>query len=264
MTLSKSNIETLTHRWNPVTGCSGTGCSCKDHCWAARPFRGHTPDMTVQFHPEKIYDAMKHRRPAVIGVCWGGDLWDAEVQNKWRQDVMAAMSTSSSVKHQYLLLTKQPQRIYRGVIPDLPNIWLGTSVTGASDWWRVPRIGHKQIGSTNVRRYVFLEPIIGSLVSDRYNKRDVLHILKESNVEWAAIGALTGKGASTKPEWVQQAIDLCHEAGIQMMLKRNVRPLLKGGEVRSPLSGMPMTDAFDIGYWWYLDTRPIPFEVGGD
>jgi hypothetical protein len=56
MPLSKSNIETLTHRWNPVTGCSGTGCSCKEHCWAARPFRGHTPDMTVQFHPEKVHD----------------------------------------------------------------------------------------------------------------------------------------------------------------------------------------------------------------
>lgn len=254
MTLPTTNIELLTHRWNPITGCSGEDCSCRDTCWAARPFRGHKPDMSVAFHPEVLGDVVKRKEPAAIGGCWGGDMWDQSVKPEWRREVWNAVDHIGSDLHTFLFLTKHPERIQHNEIPDFPNIWLGVSVTNWRDWWRVARINKRQIGCEHVHRYVMIEPVIDTLFSHTCNEEDVLFILKHSGIEFAAIGAETPlKGSRTKVEWLLQATQICHNAGIQMMLKNNVEPyydhMYQGGGA----------DRW-LGKWFY-STRPIPWQL---
>lgn len=145
MSLSKSGIPYLDFGWNPC----GYGCSNIAHCptcWAkamtVRKFGPECPDcrsFKVHFHPERLGNPARRKKPAVIGVQFTGDLFDKARPAQQTYDVLNEAFTADW--HTYVFLTQQPQEAHLrlctwlldGPMPDdagmLPDNWfIGTTI----------------------------------------------------------------------------------------------------------------------------------------
>ena len=110
--MNKTGIPYLEYGWNPCGfGCS-KGCPT---CWAAsmaKRFSGNKnfcPDCAkfeVHFHPERLSEPAKLKKPAVIGVQFTGDLFDPLRMFGEVEDVMRAAHIAP--QHQYVFLTQRP------------------------------------------------------------------------------------------------------------------------------------------------------------
>ncbi len=120
--MTKTGIPYLDFCWNPCGfGCS-KGC---DGCWAKRisPRIGrnlHCPDcrdFKVHFHPERLGDPAKRKKPAVIGVQFTGELFDKE---RTVADIQHTLNSAHAAPwHTYVFLTQQ---IY--IASDMLRLWM--------------------------------------------------------------------------------------------------------------------------------------------
>jgi len=123
---SESGIPYCDYTWNPATGCLH-GCS---YCFAeriAKRFSGSKafPDgFKPRFHPERLGEPLKIKKPSVIFVSDMGDLFGDWVPEKCITEVLGVVGECP--QHTFLFLTKNPKRYKRFNFPK--NAWLGTSV----------------------------------------------------------------------------------------------------------------------------------------
>ena len=163
--MNKSAIDWCDFSWNPVTGCN-FGC---EYCYARRQatrFAGNTRlNMTNEqlktdtaglyileqpfknyngavlpfpagfaptFHKYRLGDPAKKKKPANIFVCSMADLFGNWIPEEWIEAVFEACKAAP--QHNYLFLTKNPGRYQTlaaaGKLPELPNFWYGSSITG--------------------------------------------------------------------------------------------------------------------------------------
>src|SRR5574343_372291 len=121
--MADTKIEWATKSWNPVTGCSHAGSPGCDHCYARRmairlqgrfgyPERPDDP-FRVTFHPERLDDPRKWRKPQRIFVCSMGDLFHNDVRNEWLQQTFYIIRQNH--RHSYMLLTKRPENMRKWI-----------------------------------------------------------------------------------------------------------------------------------------------------
>ena len=199
--------------WNPITGCSA-GCH---YCYArkiAMRFYGH---FNPTFHPKRLSELSKLKKPKRIFVGSMGDLFDPGVKKEWRREVFGAMARVK--RHTYFILTKQPQNI-ADIDPRYGiNLFLGVSVTGPADLWRIAELlkqaenkftasGRPMSGS----RFVSFEPLL----------TDVGIIPGLDKLELVIIGGQTNPTIIPAKAWVEGIKRQCKAKGVKYFLKGNL------------------------------------------
>ena len=126
-----NGIGYCTHTWNPKTGCE-KGC---DYCFAREiieerlcknpKLQHHYPNgFAPTFHPDRLDQPFKQKKPAKIFVCDMGDLFGDWVPAEWITQVSEAIAKAPW--HTYLFLTKNPKRYKDCTFGK--NHWVGTTI----------------------------------------------------------------------------------------------------------------------------------------
>lgn len=167
--MSNTKIEWTDETWNPVTGCTKVSPGCAN-CYIEDtiPFRiqhrkfrrvGNEERIDLRFHPERLNQPLKWKRPRRVFVNSMSDLFHENVPELFILEVFLIMAMSP--EHTYQILTKRPERMQaviesiqsplgekfhaeigkRTFAPDmwpLANVWLGVSVE--NQYWADERI----------------------------------------------------------------------------------------------------------------------------
>jgi protein gp37 len=201
------------YTWSTITGCLH-GCKFgpnKTPCYAeviAERFRGSKAfpkGFDPQFHPNRLSDPEKVKRPSRIFVCSMSDLFGSWVPDEWIEKTLESITKYHW--HTFQLLTKAPWNVLNWKFPD--NVWLGATITGG--------LGQEDKRLECVKnfparvRFLSCEPMEGPV--------DV----SKANPHWVIIGSATGKGAfQPKAEWVQEIEYYCNKNGIPVFHKDNL------------------------------------------
>lgn len=200
--MNKTKIEWCDYTWNVVTGCLN---NCQ-YCYAKKIYHRFNRSFEPQFHPERLYDPMKLKHPAKIFACSVSDLWGKGVEPYWRIKVFDVIR--SCTRHTFIILTKQPHKINFDEVPE-KNVWLGVTVTGQEDIYRVIHLGKfKGI------RFVSFEPLLYPIT---FNNTAL------DGIDWVIIGGKTGHRPFIPPkEWVDKIIAEARGRSILLFLKDNL------------------------------------------
>ena len=106
-----SKIEWTDETWNPLSGCTKISAGCKNSYAAdiARRFWGDRKFSDVQFHPERLEQPLRWRKPRKVFVNSMSDLFHESVSFEHIAAVFGAMSTCTN--HTFQVLTKRPERM---------------------------------------------------------------------------------------------------------------------------------------------------------
>lgn len=251
--MNKSAIDWCDFSWNPVTGCN-FGC---EYCYAQRqatrfagnirmnmtseqlkteaaglyvleqPFKNYTgavlpfpAGFAPTFHKYRLGDPAKKKKSANIFVCSMADLFGNWIPDEWIEAVFEACKAAP--QHNYLFLTKSPGRYQTlaaaGKLPELPNFWYGSSITGPDNWFWWSEYHHT---------FVSYEPMLKPLgIADEDAAR---------KVDWIIAGAETGhRAGKITPEegWLEELAAAARRAGVPLWTKDSE-------EIRAVIGGEP-------------------------
>lgn len=217
-----NKIGWCSHTVNPITGCTNFGHPgiCGNYCYAARmavrqqgrngypkgePFR-------PTFHPDKLQAIRNLRGQGKRVFLNSMSDWFCEgVEPDWIAQIMAVVWEKP--EHQFLVLTKRPERILEMIhcitLPE--NLWWGVSVTKQQDLWRIAALREALPG---VHKFVSFEPLHGPI--------ECLNDL--GPIEWAIIGAESGRRVGRiEPEfsWIDHLAASMLQANIPLFVKDN-------------------------------------------
>ena len=112
--MNKTGIEYLDYTWNATSGCTPISEGC-ENCWANRMSK-RVAGMGVKgydkknpfrptFHPHRLNDPIKVKKPSRIGVSFMGDLFHNDIQ--WPDVDKILKMTFEAPQHTYIILTKR-------------------------------------------------------------------------------------------------------------------------------------------------------------
>ena len=259
-------IGWCTETWNPISGCSKVSPGCLN-CYANRMATrlagrcGYPADdpFRVTFHPDRLYQPLKWKKPRRVFVVSMGDLFHEDLGDVYRDFVFDVMTRA--LWHTYLILTKRPESARRYItdwlwrtVPELAgcvaltlpgHVWLGVTVEDqrrAAE--RIPLL----LATPAAYRFVSCEPLLGPVDIAQY-----LEPLVTTNpmsaypqlpvvfpgLDWIIAGAETGPGARpADPEWFLSLRDQCQAAGVSFYLKGKPGTI-DGVQYREIPEGMP-------------------------
>ncbi len=205
--MNKTGIEWCDYSWNPITGCNN-GCTW---CYAremTNRFKDKYPNgFKPTFWPGRIHKPKDKKKPARIFTISMGDAFSPGADPDWFNQVVTVIRECP--RHTFIVLTKRPDRIPDEEYPD--NLWLGVSVTGERDLWRMDEL--LKPGISAPIKFVSVEPYLSRI--DSIETLDPL--------SWIIIGGLTGMQPFQPPrEWVDPIINRAREQGKPVFLKDNL------------------------------------------
>lgn len=270
--MGKSNISYLDMVWNVCTGCSGKGCQA--NCYAremvkrfpAIHFTGDIlnpcpPFSEVVFHPNRLDEPLRWKKPRVVGVCFFGDWMDDQVKPAWIDQILEVIAACP--QHQFVALTKQAQNLEPKIYgPDkecpirelgggdyLPNLWHGVTVcTQAEADEKIPLL--LQIPG---KKWLSIEPMLGTIdltelcLEDGIpTKKDIkdaqrgMHYLRYGTprIDAVILGGESGpKARPMHPDWVRSIRDQCAVAGVPFYFKQwsNQKDRILDGRIHDDL-----------------------------
>lgn len=235
--MHKTSIEWADYTWNPLTGCKH---NC-EYCYAERLTKRFSGDirlnMTIK-EPEIYKDIYILEKPftnedgQINNFPYGFSPTYHKYRLKWLEDLnMGANIFVGSMadvfgewvpeeiileifeickqypKHNYLFLTKNPQRYMelaaKGLLPEAENMWYGTSV---------PTPSTNYFFSDKHNIFISVEPMLEEF--------DIGTI--DENVNWVIVGAETGQRKGKvipKKEWIDAVISECDKKEIPVFMK---------------------------------------------
>lgn len=217
--MNKTKIDWADMTWNPVTGCRH-GC---DYCYARKIAERFTGTKAFPigfepiFYPYRLEEPSKMKKPQNIFVCSMADLFGSWVPEYWIEQVFEACEKAP--QHNYLFLTKNPERIIDGDTPESKNMWFGSSLTKDSDDFACNR------RKSNPHRNYFLsiEPILEDVLPDL----SAIHCFERVN--WVIVGAETGNRKDKvipKKEWIDKIVYHCKANDIPLFMKESIKELM--------------------------------------
>lgn len=163
---------------------------------------------------DKLGEPQHWKKPRTIFVCSMADLFGEWVPDEWIETVFSACRAAP--QHRYLFLTKNPARYMKlaeiNALPAGDGFWYGSTTTGPDMpfWW-----------SNHHNTFVSIEPLMepfGRTGDDAIKK-----------VDWIVMGAMTGPSAKehpTKLEWVQDILADADSAGVPVLMKGSLAPVV--------------------------------------
>lgn len=212
--MNKTKIEWTDYSWNPITGCRGRDGEPCWYCYAKKLTQRFPKNFPYGFEPhfyaERLKEPWELKKPSKIFVCSIADLFAPWTLVEWRHQVLMAIY-ECPVKHDFQLLTKNPEQITY-TFADYPNpMWVGATVTQQSEAIKIAAI--KQVACTVP--FVSFEPLLGNIS---------WHM---KGLKWAIIGKLTGsRRVKLKPEWVYNLLSQLKAHDIPVFMKNNLAPII--------------------------------------
>jgi len=176
------------------------------NCYAEKLYRRFKMDWKPTFHSERLQEPWKLKKPTKIFCCSVSDLFAPWTHKHWYYCTINAIE-KCPVKHQFQLLTKQPDRIPKDhKFPD--NVWIGATVNTQDEVWKIDEIKKVKCGI----KFISFEPLLSEIKAD----------LK--GIDWVIVGKLTGsKKIPLDPEWVRGIASECRKNNIPLFIKNNVK-----------------------------------------
>jgi protein gp37 len=183
----------------------------------------------VTFHPDKIDQPLRWRKPTTVFVCSMGDLFHDEVPDKMLFHVFEVMTQAS--QHTFQVLTKRPQRMLKfcqriidiDAAPLPRNIWLGVTAENQEQAdKRIPVL----LDTPAAVRFVSVEPMLGNVDLGEYLDLDHspqtnFDVNGDPLLDWVIVGGETGPGARPMhPDWARSVRNQCVEAGVPFFFKK--------------------------------------------
>jgi protein gp37 len=235
----KSTIEWTDATWNPVTGCSKVSPGCA-HCyaetlslrrgWSRSAWTPENAAENVIFHPERMDQPLRWRKPRMVFVNSMSDLFHELVPDEFIQQVFDVMAQAQ--QHTFQVLTKRPERMrdfrraWHRAHPEcgsLRNVWLGTSIENRRFVHRADALRETPAAV----RFISAEPLLGPLLHDAPHRRDATQHteararlgtcwadgyngaeLNLDGIDWLIVGGESGRGhRPVREEWVRDLRD---------------------------------------------------------
>ena len=235
--INKTKIEWTDYTWNPVIGCWGPGGTAEkpnrcSYCYAEKIARRFAPPkdygggwrekdpspFAPTFHPERLSEPAKVKKPSKIFVCSMADLFGDWVPTLWIAAVLEQVYRNPH--HTFQFLTKNPKRL-EDFNPWPKNCWVGTTVTNqAAADERLPWLLRVDAPVT----FVSHEPLMGATdIRKAFIAVSGGGFASWGKLKWGIIGGMTGPGAvKPDPEWVMSLADQYQKAGVPIFLKDNL------------------------------------------
>jgi protein gp37 len=255
--MNKTDIEYLTHTWNPIAmRCTRVSAGCKE-CWhlsraamlAKNPsipkdhqaaYAGHSGPVLVK---SRLNELAKRRKYARIGVQFMGDLFHDNVPEDYISDIYNVIYDNKHLD--FLILTKREERLsyfhaksmFLSNDPII-NLWLGVSVEDPDNLWRVkellkipaavrflsaePMLDYLDLTSTGyIDPYYHLDDTYRHVIRNGMLNRYQADSLKRPVLDWVIAGPETGPRARPCPPGaIENLAEQCYEANIPFFDKR--------------------------------------------
>ena len=247
--MNKTKIDWCDSTWNPVTGCLH-GCEyCYARGIAKRfSYEGATLDAPPELQRTWIIDSKcsgygnhvlrypvetvggkkvpypfgfeptlhryrlseyQNKKGRNIFVCSMADLFGDWVPDEWIEEVFKACHDAT--QHNYLFLTKNPERYAELGMPCDNYLWYGTSVCKKDD---IQKCKYLPLGG---KKFVSIEPILEDL--------DIIGEPIINYVDWVIIGAETGRRKNKvipERKWIEDIVNECKENGTAVFMKSSL------------------------------------------
>ena len=200
-----NKIDWTDYTWNPISGCQH-GC---EYCYLKRMETRFPGRMKPDYHPDRLDQPTKVKKPSLIFTGSSGDMWGEWVDRDHINSVLNVCDKAP--QHTFQFLTKNPSRYgqFYFQLPD--NCWYGTTVDGTErtknnleDLMVFTKRHH------HITRFVSFEPLLKRVEPDL------------SGISWVIIGADSNKGAQKPPvEWAIAIVDEARRLHIPVWLKNN-------------------------------------------
>jgi protein gp37 len=254
MMSDKTKIEWANATWNPITGCTPISDGCTN-CYAKRlvkrfpALHGHDliyetlwpkPFNEIQFHPGRLHEPLKWKKPRRLFVCSMSDLFHEDVDLEWVKKIYTVIMESwhRNLGHTFMVLTKRPERMAEIINPfePLPNLWLGvTAENQQSADERIPIL----LNIPAAVRFVSIEPMLEPvdfglrLGEERYENCESCSASpvrgqpycpgnhEAGGIDWVILGAESGPNRRPcKTEWMIDVVNQCDDAGVPVFVKQ--------------------------------------------
>jgi len=191
--------------WNPYTGCKSTKeqCAVRDACYARRISERFGRSFEPTFHPERLEEPYKLKKPSKIFVCSMGELFGPWVPREWHERVLGV--AQANPRHIFQFLTKFPKDCQAFQFPR--NAWLGATVNSWEDAWRCEVL----IGVDAPIVFVSAEPLLGFLPWSRL-----------AGIDWLIIGAQTNPEIQPKRKWLDDLLEGADSMAIPVFMKKEL------------------------------------------
>lgn len=200
--MNKTKIEWTDFTWNPITGCD-YGCW---YCYAHKMFTRFHRSFKPMFHPERLNELSKLKKPSKIFCCSVSDIFADWTKPEWRNSVLNEISKYP--QHTFQLLTKQPQNIH---IKPLDNVWVGTTITNNAEMSNLRYLVDNYAGF----KFLSFEPLLAPITFH------TIHPLEQ--IDWIIVGKLTGsKKVPLDTDAVEYIIKEARARNIPLFLKNNL------------------------------------------
>ncbi|MBC6437124.1 MAG: DUF5131 family protein [Rhodobacteraceae bacterium] len=224
--MTRTAIEWTESTWNPVAGCSVMSAGCTN-CYAMQMARrldamglkkyagltrtsGGRTVWTGRIRQDHAALAipLRWKTPRKVFVNSMSDLFHPSVSGEFIANIWAVMEQTP--RHTYQILTKRPDRmaglVARGALPQLPNVWLGTSVENAAVTHRIDTLR----GIPAAIRFISFEPLIGPVGP-----------VDLAGIDWVIVGGESGPRARPIREpWIDAIHDACQTSATAFFFKQ--------------------------------------------
>ena len=241
--MADTKIEWADKTWNPVTGCWPLSDGCTN-CYASRQIRsGRTPAVhgskdfeKVTFHPSRLDQPLRWRKPQRIFVCSMGDLFHEDVKEEWIVDAFRVMEACH--RHTFMVLTKRSKRMRQFVNAAVEhcgrhpgeNIWFGVSAENSRTMFeRVDDL----MQMWAAKRFISFEPLLEPVSIKSWTHK--VYPSGKPMLDWIIVGSESGP--HRRPcniGWIRSLRDQCAAAGTPIFIKQ--------ADINGKLVKMPKID----------------------
>lgn len=238
--MQRTDIEYLTHTWNPIAmRCTKVSPGC-DNCWHLRMAHRMASNKTLPLWRRKIMagtdgpkldlieldEPLKNSRDIwqrIIGVQFMGDLFHESVTHEQIVRVIEVIEKGSW--RTFMILTKRPEKMldfFAGSsgaglqAPPMRNLWLGVTTENQEQADnRIPVL----LQTPAAHRFVSIEPCLGEVDLTNIQVPPDYH-QPPASLNLVILGGETGPHARPmNPLWVRKVRDDCAAAGVPFFFK---------------------------------------------
>lgn len=219
-----SAISWTDHTFNPWIGCTNVSPGC-DHCYAEALSKrtgitewGHGKPR-YRTSPQNWNQPLKWNRKAAkegrryrVFCASMADVFDAEVPDAWRSDLIDLIDATPNLD--WLLLTKRPQPMENHIVglQLRPNVRVGLTIENA-DMVPVRMPALYRVKSHGWPTFVSYEPAIGPVNFEPFMPA----------IDWLICGAESGPGRRPfNEDWARASRDACTAASVPFFYKQKI------------------------------------------